>query len=152
MEGRGAGAEGQRRGAAQVAFFARRSAVFSERDAEFVANAAKKEVLLVEAEKIDPATNLDAARNQLRRVQERWDEIGKVPRERIRELDGRLKAVQDRVKAAEDSRWRRTDPEAEARAAKARAAGDERRAKWADEQAAQWREWLEAAEKAVADR
>ncbi|PRX46436.1 uncharacterized protein DUF349 [Prauserella shujinwangii] len=156
----------QRFRAAQDAFFARRSAAFSERDAEFAENAARKEELLVEAEKIDPAANLEAAKSQLRRIQERWDEIGKVPRERIRELDGRLKAVQDRVRSAEDSKWRRTDPEAQARAAqfrerveqlesqaeKARAAGDERRARKAEEQAAQWREWMEAAERAVADR
>ncbi|MEV7552503.1 DUF349 domain-containing protein [Amycolatopsis sp. NPDC089917] len=156
----------QRFRAAQDKFFARRSAVFSERDAEFTANAQQKEELLVEAEKIDPAANLDGAKQHLRRIQEQWDEIGKVPRERIRELDGRLKAVQDAVKSAEDSKWRRTDPEAQARAAqfrerveqfesqaaKARAAGDERRAKKADEQAAQWREWLEAAEAAIADR
>ncbi|GAA3529809.1 DUF349 domain-containing protein [Amycolatopsis ultiminotia] len=156
----------QRFRAAQDAFFARRSAVFSERDAEFAGNATRKEELLVEAEKIDASANLDAAKAALRRIQEQWDEIGKVPRERIRELDGRLKAVQDKVKAAEDSRWRRTDPEAQARAAqfrerveqfetqaeKARAAGDERRAKKAEDQAAQWREWMQAAEAAVADR
>ncbi|MEV6442316.1 DUF349 domain-containing protein [Amycolatopsis sp. NPDC051716] len=156
----------QRFRAAQDKFFARRSSVFSERDAEFTQNAARKEELLVEAEKIDAAANLEAAKSALRRIQEQWDEIGKVPRERIRELDGRLKAVQDAVKSAEDSRWRKTDPEAQARAAqfrerveqyesqaaKARAAGDERRAKKADEQAAQWREWLQAAEAAVADR
>ncbi|WP_370972636.1 DUF349 domain-containing protein [Amycolatopsis sp. cg9] len=156
----------QRFRAAQDKFFARRSAVFSERDAEFTQNAARKEELLIEAEKIDAAANLEAAKGALRKIQEQWDEIGKVPRERIRELDGRLKAVQDAVKSAEDTRWRRTDPEAQARAAqfrerveqfesqaaKARAAGDERRAKKADEQAAQWREWLQAAEAAVADR
>jgi hypothetical protein len=156
----------QRFRAAQDKFFARRSAVFSERDAEFATNASRKEELLVEAEKIDAAANLEAAKNALRKIQEQWDEIGKVPRERIRELDGRLKAVQDAVKSAEDSRWRRTDPEAQARAAqfrervaqfesqaeKARAAGDERRAKKADEQASQWREWLQAAEAAIADR
>ncbi|RZQ59946.1 DUF349 domain-containing protein [Amycolatopsis suaedae] len=156
----------QRFRAAQDKFFSRRSAAFSERDAEFAENAAKKEELLAEAEKIDPAANLDAAKSHLRKLQEKWDEIGKVPRERMRDLDSRLKAVQDRVKSAEDTRWRRTDPEAQARAAqfrerveqfeaqaaKARAAGDERRAKKADEQAAQWREWLDAAERAVADR
>jgi hypothetical protein len=156
----------QRFRAAQDAFFARRSAVFSERDAEFANNAARKEELLAEADKIDPAANLGAAKAQLRKIQDAWDEIGKVPREWIRELDGRLKAVQDRVRTAEDSKWRRTDPEAQARAAqfrerveqfesqaaKARAAGDERRAKKADEQAAQWREWMQAAEQAVAER
>lgn len=156
----------QRFRAAQDAFFARRSAAFSERDAEFAENATRKEELLAEAEKIDPAANLGAAKAQLRRIQERWDEIGKVPRERMRELDGRLKAVQDKIRSAEDARWRRTDPEAQARAAqfrervkqfeaqaaKARAAGDDRRAKQAEAQAAQWREWMQAAEKAVADR
>ena len=156
----------QRFRAAQDEFFAHRSAVFAERDNEFAANAARKEDLLAEAEKIDPAANLDAAKAHLRRIQEQWDEIGRVPRERIRELDGRLKAVQDRIREVEDSRWRRTDPEAQARvdqfrervaqfesqAAKARAAGDERRARKADEQAAQWREWMRAAERAVADR
>ncbi|WP_020671651.1 DUF349 domain-containing protein [Amycolatopsis nigrescens] len=156
----------QRFRGAQDRFFARRSAAFSERDAEFTENAAKKEELLIDAEKIDPAVNLEAAKSQLRRIQETWDEVGKVPRERIRELDGRLKAVQDRIRAAEDSKWRRTDPEAQARAAqfrerveqfeaqaaKARAAGDERRAKKADEQAAQWREWMVTAENAIADR
>ncbi|HKS48687.1 MAG TPA: DUF349 domain-containing protein [Amycolatopsis sp.] len=156
----------QRFRTAQDKFFARRSTVFAERDNEFAANAARKEELLAEAEKLDPATNLDAAKAHLRRLQEQWDEIGKVPRERIRELDGRLKAVQDRIREVEDSRWRRTDPEAQARvdqfrervaqfesqAVKARAAGDERRARKADEQAAQWREWMRAAERAVADR
>ncbi|WP_236788676.1 DUF349 domain-containing protein [Amycolatopsis sp. GM8] len=156
----------QRFRAAQDKFFARRSAVYSERDAEFAVNATRKEELLTEAEKIDPASNLDAAKAQLRRIQEQWDEIGKVPRERIRELDGRLKTVADRIHEVEDRRWRRTDPEAQARvdqfrervhqfetqAEKARAAGDERRAKKADEQAAQWREWMHAAENAVADR
>ncbi|WP_158882494.1 DUF349 domain-containing protein [Amycolatopsis anabasis] len=156
----------QRFRGAQDKFFARRSAAFSERDAEFAGNAAKKEELLAEAEKIDPAANLDAAKAHFRKIQERWDEVGKVPRERIRDLDGRLKAIGDKIRAAEDSKWRRTDPEAQARAAqfreraeqfeaqaaKARAAGDERRAKKAEEQAAQWREWMEAAENAVADR
>jgi hypothetical protein len=140
--------------------------VYSERDVEFATNATHKEELLIEAEKIDPSANLDAAKAQLRRIQEQWDEIGKVPRERIRELDGRLKTVQDRIREIEDNRWRRSDPEAQARveqfrervhqfetqAEKARAAGDDRRAKKAEEQAAQWREWMEAAERAVADR
>src|SRR5690606_22176707 len=156
----------QRFRAAQDAFFSRRAAVFSERDAEFAENAKRKEELLAEAEKIDPSVNLEAAKAQLRKLQDQWDEIGKVPKNRIRELDGRLKAVQDKVRAAEESRWRKTDPEAQARveqfrervqefeeqAAKARGAGDIRRAEQAGQQAAQWREWLATAEQALADR
>ncbi len=152
--------------AAQDTFFARRSAAFSERDAEFAQNATAKEQLLAEAETIDPKADLQAAQHQLHRVQQRWDEIGKVPRERMRELEGRLRTVADRVRTASDAQWRRTDPEAQARveqfrerveqfetqAEKARAAGDAKRAKQADEQAEQWRVWLSAAEQALEDR
>jgi hypothetical protein len=152
--------------AAQDKFFSRRSAVFDERDAELIENGKAKETLLAEAEKINPGGDLEAARAQLHRIQEKWDAIGKVPRDRIRELEGRLRAIEEKVRQAADAQWRRTDPEAEARAAqfrerveqfeaqaaKARAAGDKRRAEQAEAQAAQWREWLAAAENAVASR
>jgi hypothetical protein len=152
--------------AAQDKFFSHRSAVFDERDAELVDNGKAKEALLAEAEKINPAADLDAARAQLHRVQEKWDAIGKVPRDRIRELEGRLRSIEEKVRQAADAQWRKTDPEAEARAAqfrerveqfeaqaaKARASGDKRRAEQAEAQAAQWREWLAAAENAVASR
>ncbi|MDV6014494.1 DUF349 domain-containing protein [Haloechinothrix sp. LS1_15] len=156
----------QRFKAAQDTFFARRSEAYSQRDAEYAENARRKEELLAEAERVDPEQDLESAKAALRTLQQRWDEIGKVPRERMRELDNRFKGVQDRIRAAENSRWRATDPEAHARAeqfrervqqfeeqaAKARAAGDDKRAREAERQAAQWREWLEAAERAVADR
>ena len=157
----------QRFRAAQDKFFARRSSAFNERDAEFTDNAKAKEELLAEAEKINPTSgDLDAARAHLHRIQERWEQVGKVPRERVRELEGRLRAVEEKVRNAADQQWRRTDPEAQARAAqfrerveefeskaaKARAAGDARRAEQAEAQAAQWREWLAAAEQAVATR
>jgi hypothetical protein len=157
----------QRFRAAQDDFFARRSAVFDERDAEFVTNAKQKEELLAEAETIDPSkSGLEAARAALHKIQDQWDQIGKVPRERVRDLEGKLRAIEERIRSAADAQWRRADPEAEARAAqfrerveqfeaqaaKARAAGDKRRAEQAEAQAAQWREWLAAAEQAVASR
>lgn len=156
----------QRFRAAQDAFFARRSAVFDERDAEFVANAKRKEELLAEADSIDPGSGLESARAALHRIQDQWDQVGKVPRDRVRELEGKLRSIEERIRSAADAQWRRSDPEAEARAAqfrerveqfeaqaaKARAAGDRRRAEQAEAQAAQWREWLAAAEQAVATR
>ena len=152
----------QRFRAAQETFFTRRSSVFSERDAEFAANAARKEQLIAEAEQID-TSKPENARAALRSIHERWEAAGKVPRERIRELEDRLRAVEDRIRDELDRRWRRSDPEAnarvaqfrdrvqqfEAQAAKARAAGDTRRAQEAQGQADQWREWLATAEKAV---
>jgi Domain of Unknown Function (DUF349) len=148
---------------AQEKFFANRQETFASRDAEFDANASVKEKLLAEAERIDPAKGIDAAKAALRSILERWESAGKVPRERIRALDGRLRAVEDRIKAAEDSHWKRSDPEAAARLAqfrtryegyqaqadKARAAGDAKRAATAQAQANQWLEWLRAAESAV---
>jgi hypothetical protein len=147
---------------AQDAFFAARSATFDARDSEFAANATAKEALLAEAGRID-LSDVEAARAALRSVQERWDDIGKVPRERVGEFSSRLKEAEDRVRAAVDRRWSATDPETEARlgqfrervstfeaqAQKARAAGDERRATEAERQATQWREWLAAAENAA---
>ncbi|HZZ49795.1 MAG TPA: DUF349 domain-containing protein [Pseudonocardia sp.] len=152
----------QRFRAAQETFFTRRSSVFAERDAEFIANAERKQKLLNEAENIDLGKP-DAARAALRSIQERWEEAGKVPRERIRELEDRFRAAEERVRTELDRRWRRADPEQDARvaqfrervqqfesqAAKARAAGDARRAEKAEDQAQQWREWLATAEKAV---
>ncbi len=153
--------------AAQDVFFAARNSASTQQQAEQEHNAAAKEELLRDAERtIDPSGDLDAARAALRSVQERWDAIGKVPRERMAQLEGRLRALEKRVREAADSQWRRTDPEAVARAAqfrervtqfeeqaaKARAAGKERDAAKALQQAAQWREWADAAEGAISDR
>ncbi|MEU9822822.1 DUF349 domain-containing protein [Pseudonocardia alni] len=150
---------------AQDRFFARRGEHFSARDTEFAENAEAKRALLAEAETID-LSDPDGARARLREIQERWEAIGKVPREEIRTLEGRLRGIEDKVAAAADAQWRRTDPEAQARveqfrvrveqfeaqAEKAEAAGDGRRAQQARAQAAQWREWLTAAEQAVDER
>ncbi|MBC3190890.1 DUF349 domain-containing protein [Pseudonocardia sp. C8] len=147
---------------AQDRFFARRNEHFAARDAEFAANAEAKKQLLAEAERID-LSDPDAARAALRDIQERWEEIGKVPREEIRTLEGRLRGIEERVAEAADAQWRRSDPEAQARveqfrarveqfeaqAEKAESSGDRKRAEQARAQAAQWREWLEAAEGAT---
>ncbi|CAM3628800.1 DUF349 domain-containing protein [Smaragdicoccus niigatensis] len=153
--------------AAQDVFFAARNANASERDAEFGDNAKAKVALLERFEKIvDPSSGLDGAKSHLRELQVKWDEIGKVPRERVRELEDRLHAIERRVRDAEDQQWRRSDPEAMARAAqfrdrvtqfeeqaaKAEAAGRKRDAEKARAQAQQWREWAEAAEQAVTRR
>jgi hypothetical protein len=154
---------------AQDVFFGARNAAASERDAEFEENATAKLELLAAFEKRIEAhlhSDLDGARTELRHLQDRWDEIGKVPRERMQELEGRLRGIEKQVREAVDSEWRRTDPEAVARAAqfrervaqfeeqaaKAQAAGRTRDADKALEQAQQWREWAEAAEGAVTRR
>src|SRR5271170_1970670 len=145
---------------AQDTFFKARNAATSERDAEFVANATAKEALLSEAEKLD-TSNHEAARSALRSIAEKWDAIGKVPRERSADLERRLRAVEKKVRdAAEPSG---PDPQAQARAEqfreraeqferqaqKAEAAGRAKEAEEAKANAEQWRQWAEAAADAL---
>nr|MBC9861048.1 Uncharacterized DUF349-containing protein [Mycobacterium pseudoshottsii] len=146
--------------AAQDAFFTARNAATAERDAEFRANATAKEALLVEAEKLD-TTNRDAARAALRTITDKWDAIGRVPRERTAELERRLRAVEKKVREAGESNW--SDPQAQARAeqfqarveqfeqqaAKAAAAGKTKEAEQAKANAEQWRQWAAAAADAL---
>ncbi|KQZ20606.1 DUF349 domain-containing protein [Streptomyces clavifer] len=101
---------------AQDVFFAARSGVFAERDAEQGENLKLKEELAVEAEKLVPVTDLKAARAAFRTVNERWEAIGHVPRDARPKVEARLHAVERTLQEAEESEWRRTNPEARARA------------------------------------
>lgn len=146
--------------AAQDVFFSARNAATAERDAEFATNATAKEALLAEAEKID-TSNVEAARSALRVIADKWEAIGKVPRERAPELERRLRAVEKKVRDAADVGW--SDPEAEARAeqfrarveqyerqaAKAEAAGRTKDAEAARANAEQWRQWAATATDAL---
>jgi hypothetical protein len=152
----------QRFKAAQDKFFGARNAVSAERDAEFRANAEAKEALLAQAEKLD-TSDQEAARAALRAIGERWDAIGKVPRERGAELERRLRAVEKKVR---DTPSGGVDPEAQARAdqfrvraeqferqaEKAEAAGRTKDAEEARANAEQWRQWAEAAADALGKR
>jgi hypothetical protein len=102
---------------AQDVFFAARSEVFAERDAEQTENLKLKEELAVEAEKILPVTDLKAARAAFRSVNERWEAVGHVPRDARPKVEGRMHAVERAIQEAEEADWRRTNPEARARAA-----------------------------------
>jgi hypothetical protein len=102
---------------AQDVFFAARSSVFAERDAEQSENLKLKEELAGEAEKILPVTDLKTARAAFRSVNERWEAIGHVPRDARPKVEGRMHAVERAIQEAEEAEWRRTNPEARARAA-----------------------------------
>jgi hypothetical protein len=102
--------------AAQDTFFSARDSANAAQDAEFAANAEVKETLLVEAEALVPVTDLEAAKSAFREISDRWDAAGKVPRERMRDLEGRIRKVEQAIRQVEDEQWRRTDPEKSARA------------------------------------
>lgn len=149
--------------AAQDVFFSRRSEVFSARDAELKGNLERKQALLAEAEAIDVDADPKAAQARFREIQGQWHDVGRLPRESGQGLDRRLRAVEDRVKSAMDAAWRRTAPadnplltqmrdqvaEAEQRLDRAKAAGDARRIKDAEQALESKRNFLKLAEGAA---
>ncbi|SDH10894.1 DUF349 domain-containing protein [Klenkia brasiliensis] len=151
--------------AAQDVFFNARSESDKARNSEQKANQEKKEALLAEAEKIDPTRDLRGAQNALRRIQERYDAIGHVPREVMRSLEDRMQAVEEKVRGAADSSRPRAVAEnpmltslraaaekAADQLAKAKAAGDPKRISEAEANLASRQEFLAAAEKAGSRR
>ncbi|MDQ0829792.1 FtsZ-binding cell division protein ZapB [Streptomyces achromogenes] len=102
---------------AQDVFFAARSSVFAERDAEQTENLKLKEELAEEAERLLPIGDLKAARAAFRSINERWEAIGHVPRDARPKVEGRMHAVERAIQESEETEWRRTNPEARARAA-----------------------------------
>ena len=154
---------------AQDSFFAERAKVYSAKDNELREHANAKAQLLAEAEKLLPITNAKTARSVLRGIQERWERIGGVPRDAQERLEGGLRRVEEAIRKAEDSHWRRSNPEALSRAKgtveqiraaisqletqleKAQAAGDETAEKRAAEALAARREWLDEAERTLAE-
>ena len=150
--------------AAQDHFFEARNAINAERDREFEANAEAKNALIAEYDSlIDPAKGLGAAKAKLRELQDKWDEIGFVPRGRVREFEDKIGSIEKRVSEAEDSRWRKTDPAQQDKvnqfqvkaddfikqAEAAEAKGDATKAASLREQAKQWQEFADVAAKAV---
>jgi hypothetical protein len=97
--------------AAQDVFFAARTESDKKRTGEEQANQQQKEELLAEAEKLNPSTDLRGAQNALRKIQERYDAIGHVPRGAMRALEDRMQAVEEKVRGAGDTTRARTAPE-----------------------------------------
>jgi hypothetical protein len=155
--------------AAQDTFFGARDEAMAAQDSEFAANAEAKEKLLVEAEALLPVTDVENAKRAIREIADRWDTIGKVPREKIRTLEDRMRAVESSIRGIEEEKWRRTDPEKSARAddmvtklqdaigkvesdlEKARSAGDTKKVTELEENLTSRRAFLEMALRASAD-
>lgn len=155
--------------AAQDSFFAARGEVLDARDKELREHVVVKEQLLAEAEKLLPVTDARAARSSLRGILERWEKAGPVPRDSQDRLEGGLRKVEDAMRKAEESHWRRTNPEAltrargtveqirsavtqlEGRLAKAQASGDVKAEQQAREALEARRSWLAEAERTLAE-
>jgi hypothetical protein len=92
--------------------YAVRKEVIAKESVEFKANYDAKLLIIAEAEKLDPLTNLAEAKKQLLLIQNRYEKAGKVPKDKIRETDDRMRAVEKKIKDAEQENWRKSDPAA----------------------------------------
>jgi hypothetical protein len=149
--------------AAQDPFFTRRSEALSARDTEYAGNLAEKEALIQEAEGLDPTSDLEGARRRLRAIHDKWEKVGRVPRESMHALEQRLAAVEQRVRDAGATsrtvsvtesplviRLRESLTKLESRLQRARAAGDDSLASETEQALTTQREWLAQAEQSAA--
>jgi hypothetical protein len=96
--------------------YAAKSEVDAREGEEFGANLEQKLALLDEAEPLLKETDRDRARTALLSIQRRWDAIGKVPRERVKPIEDRLRKVEAAVRKLDEDHWQKSNPERIARA------------------------------------
>ncbi len=155
--------------AAQDQFFAAKNADLEKREVSMAANLIKREELLPKIEALVPFTDVKVAKAAFRELMNEWTKIGITNRDKRAALDTRVSAVEEAIKSAEAEVWRKSDPAAKARAAdvvtqltesianyekaaaKAQAAGNDKKAKEALESAAARKVWLVEAEKSLSE-
>ena len=98
--------------AAGDSIYARRKETIAKESVEFQANYDTKISIIAEAEKLDPKGNLAEAKKTLLSLQTKYEKAGKVPKDKIREIDSRMKAVEKKFKDYEQEQWRASDPAA----------------------------------------
>jgi hypothetical protein len=92
--------------------YARKKEILAKESVEFQANYEAKIAVITEAEKLDPSINLAEAKKQLLSLQAKYEKAGKVPKDKIKETDTRMKTVEKRFKDFEQEQWRASDPAA----------------------------------------
>ena len=156
--------------AIQDQFFNARSEAQNAVEGEQGENLAKKSELVAQAESdLQGVTDVDQAKTIHRDFLTKFSEIGHVPRGAMRDLDGRVRRLAEKVAALEAEEWRRTDPEARKRAedtvalfegqvgklrdelAAAEAKGDARKAKDARKSLETYESWLNQARETLAE-
>ena len=95
--------------------YSAKSEIDAKDNVEFEANLALKLELLTEAEPLITATDRAKAKESLFSIQRRWDKIGKVPRDKVKTIEDRLRKVETAVKKLDEDHWQKSDPEKVAR-------------------------------------
>ena len=102
--------------AAGDALYSAKSEVDAKDNEEFSANLELKLALLTEAEPLIAETDRVKAKDALLVIQRRWDSIGKVPRDRVKPIEDRLRKVETAVRKLDEDHWQKSNPERIARA------------------------------------
>lgn len=84
-------------------------------DEQYAGNLAAKLALLDEAAPILGMQDRAKAREALLGIQRRWDEIGRVPREALREVEDRMRKIETHVRELDERHWNASNPERKAR-------------------------------------
>ena len=101
--------------AAGDVLYAAKAELDARDDAEFSANLEKKLALLEEAEPLLTETDRDVAKEKLLSLQRRWDEAGKVPRDKVKTVEDRMRKVEAAVRKLDEDYWHKNNPEKKAR-------------------------------------
>jgi hypothetical protein len=101
--------------AAGDALYSAKSEIDAKDNVEFEANLEQKLELLTEAEKLLTVADRIKAKESLASIQRRWDKIGKVPRDKVKVVEDRLRRVETTVRKLDEEHWQRSDPEKQAR-------------------------------------
>jgi hypothetical protein len=97
------------------ALYAAKSEIDAHDNVEFEANLALKQELLTEAEPLLAETDRGKARDALLSIQKRWDAIGKVPRDKVKIIEDRLRKVETAVRKLDEEHWQKNNPERQER-------------------------------------
>lgn len=101
--------------AAGDALYAAKNEVDQRDNEEYQANLTAKLALLDEAAPILKENDRVRAREALTGVQRRWDAIGRVPRDQVKTVEERLRAIEQHVRKLDEDHWERNNPERKAR-------------------------------------
>ncbi|SOE73528.1 protein of unknown function [Salinibacterium xinjiangense] len=93
------------------ALYSAKGEVDAQDSVEFTANLELKETLLVEAEPLLTETDRSKAKDALLRIQTNWDKIGKVPRDKVKTIEDRLRKVENAVRKLDEDHWQKNNPE-----------------------------------------
>lgn len=101
--------------AAGDALYLKKKEADEAEDASFADNLIAKQAILNDGQTLFTMTDRDSARSLLISLQKRWDAAGKVPRAKVKDLEGAMRKLELAVKKLDDDAWSSSNPDKAAR-------------------------------------